>query len=126
MNTKSNLTSRLGEIFVYVIYIIGIGFLGFLFYSLFINETNAILTTLLLNLFLCFILISKILRFKKVSFDHESIYLQNERIPFSEVKSIKKGEIIILKDRKEEKIKYNYFFDENFKILKDFYERKNV
>ncbi len=126
MNTKFDLTSRLGKLFVYGIYTMGIGFLGFFFYSLFIQETSAILVTLFMNLFLYFGLISKTLRLKKVTFDQDSIYLENEKIPFSEVKSIKEGEIIIFKDKNEEKIKYNYFFGENFKTLKYFYNAKNV
>ena len=98
MQTNYKLTSTLGEIFVYVIYIIGIGFIGFLIYSVIIKDTSGILTCLLLILFFYFAFIIKILKFKNVTFDNKSIYLKDENISLKEVKSIKLGEIIFKKN----------------------------
>jgi hypothetical protein len=125
MQTNYKLTSTLGEIFVYVVYIIGIGFFGFLIYSIMINEMSAILTCLVLNIFLYFAFIKKILKFKKLTFDNKLIYFEDESVSLKEVKSIKLGELIIRKNEKEVKINYNYFYGENYKILKQFYETEN-
>jgi hypothetical protein len=125
MQTNFKLTSTLGEIFVYVIYIIGIGFTGFLIYSVIIKDTSGILTCLLLILFFYFAFITKILKFKNVTFDNKSIYLEDENIPLKEVKNIKLGEIIFQKNGKEVKINYNYFYGENYKKLTEFYETEN-
>ncbi|MES2544468.1 MAG: hypothetical protein V4548_06260 [Bacteroidota bacterium] len=125
MQRNYKLTSYLGEIFVYVIYIIGIGFTGYLIYSIIIKDTSGILTCLLLILFFYFAFITKILKFKNVSFDNKSIYLEDENISLKEVKSIKRGEIIFQKNGKEVKINYNYFYGENYKMLTEFYETEN-
>lgn len=125
MQINYKLTSTLGEIFVYVVYIIGIGFTGFLIYSIIIKDTSAILTCLLLILFFYFAFITKILKFKNVTFDNKSIYLEDDIISLKEVKSIKLGEIIFQKNGKEVKINYNYFYGENYKILTEFYESEN-
>jgi hypothetical protein len=125
VSNKYSLTSTLGEVFVCVIYIIGSGFLGFLIYSVVINEMSAILTCLALNIFLYFIFIKKILKFKKITFDTKSIYLDDECISLKQVKNIKIGELIIRKNEKEIKINYNYFYSENFRMLKEFYEAEN-
>jgi hypothetical protein len=124
MQTNYKLTSTLGEIFVYAIYIIGIGFTGFLIYSVIIKDTSGILTCLLLILFFYFAFITKILKFKNVTFDNKSIYLEDENISLKEVKSIKPGEIIFQKNGKEVKINYNYFYGENYKMLTEFYENE--
>lgn len=125
MTTNYNLTSTLGEIFVFAVYIIGIGFFGFLIYSIITNEISAILTCLTLNIFLYFAFIKKILKFKKLTFDNKSIYFEDERVSLKEVKSIKLGEIIFYKNGKEVKINYNYFYGENYKMLIEFYETEN-
>jgi hypothetical protein len=124
MQTNYKLTSTLGEIFIYAIYIIGIGFTGFLIYSVIIKDTSGILTCLLLILFFYFAFITKILKFKNVTFDNKSIYLEDENISLKEVKSIKPGEIIFQKNGKEVKINYNYFYGENYKMLTEFYENE--
>jgi hypothetical protein len=125
MQTNYKLTSILGEIFIYVINIIGIGFAGFLIYSITIKDTSAILICLLLILFFYFAFISEILKFKNVTFDNKSIYLDGENISLKEVKSIRLGEIIFQKNGKEVKINYNYFYGENYKMLTEFYETEN-
>jgi uncharacterized membrane protein len=125
MQTNYRLTSTLGEIFVYVVYIIGIGFLGFLIYSIIINEMSSILTCLALNIFLYFVFIKKILKFKNLTFDNKYIHLDDESISLKQIKRIKPGELIILKNEKEVKINYNYFYGENYKVLKQFYETEN-
>ena len=125
MQTNYKLTSTLGEIFVYAIYLIGIGFTGFLIYSVIIKDTSGILTCLLLILFFYFAFITKILKFKNVTFDNKSIYLEDENISLKEVKSIKLGEIIFRKNGKEVKINYNYFYGENYKKLTEYYETEN-
>ena len=122
---KYNLTSTVGEVFVYVIYIIGIGFLGFLIYSVIINETGAILTCLGLNIFWYFAFIKKILKFKKITFDAKSIYLENECISLKQVKSIEIGELTIQKNEEEVTTNYNYFYSENLKMLEEFHEAEN-
>ncbi len=125
MATNYNLTSTLGEIFVFVVYIIGIVFFGFLIYSIVTNEISAILTCLALNIFLYFAFIKKIQKFKKLTFDNKSIYFEDESVSLKEVKSIKLGEIIFHKNGKEVKINYNYFYGENYKMLTEFYETEN-
>ena len=125
MATKYNLTSTLGEIFVFVVYIIGIGFLGFLIYSIITNEISAILTCLALNIFLYFAFIKKIIKFKKLTFDNKSIYFEDKSVSLKEVKSIKLGKIIFQENGKEVKINYNYFYGENYKMLTEFYETEN-
>lgn len=67
----------------------------------------------------------KILKFKNVTFDNKSIYLEDENISLKEVKSIKLGEIIFQKNGKVVKINYNYFYGENYKMLTEFYETEN-
>ena len=104
MQTNYRLTSTLGEIFVYVVYIIGIGFLGFLIYSIIINEMSSILTCLALNILLYFVFIKKILKFKNLTFDNKYIHLDDESISLKQIKRIKPGELIILKNEKEVKI----------------------
>ena len=125
MQTNYRLTSTLGEIFVYVVYIIGIGFLGFLIYSIIINEMSSILTCLALNIFLYFVFIKKILKFRNLTFDNKYIHLDDESISLKQIKRIKPGELIILKNEKEVKINYNCFYGENYKVLKQFYETEN-
>jgi hypothetical protein len=125
MATRYNLTSTLGEIFVFVVYIIGIVFFGFLIYSIITNEISAILTCLALNIFLYFAFIKKIIKFKKLTFDNKSIYFEDKSVSLKEVKSIKLGEIIFHENGKEVKINYNYFYGENYKMLTEFYETEN-
>ena len=104
MQTNYRLTSTLGEIFVYVVYIIGIGFLGFLIYSIIINEMSSILTCLALNILLYFVFIKKILKFRKLTFDNKYFHLDDESISLKQINRIKPGELIILKNEKEVKI----------------------
>ena len=122
---KDNLASTLGEVFVYVVYIIGIGFLGFLIYSVIINKIGAILTCVGMNIFWYFAFIKKILKFKKITFDAKSIYLDNECISLKQVKSIEIGELTIQKNEEEVRANYNYFYSENLKMLEEFYEAEN-
>ena len=125
MQTNYKLSSTLGEIFVYVIYMIGIGFVGFLIYSIIIKDTSGVFICSLLILFLYFALITKIVKFKNVTFDNKAIYIEDENISLKEIKKIKNGEIMILRNGKEVKINYNYFYETNYKILIEFYEAEN-
>lgn len=119
---KYNLSSSLGQISVYIIYIMGIELLGFLTYSIIVNNIDGTIACLLFIVFFYFAFLRKVLKFKKITFDSKSIYIGDECISLRDVESLQTGEIILQKNGNQEKIIYNSFFCDNLKILKGFYE----
>lgn len=119
---KYKLTTTLGEIFKYNGYIIGIGFLGFLIYTVTIKDIAGIFTCLLLILFLYVKFISKFIKFKNITFDDKSIYVEDDIISLKEINHIEKGKIVVGKNGKEKKYFYNYFYGTNYEVLMKFYK----
>jgi len=66
--------------------------------------------------------ISKFIKFKNITFDDKSIYVEDDIISLKEINHIEKGKIVIAKNGKEEKYFYNYFYGTNYEVLMKFYK----
>ena len=119
---KYQLTTSISLIFVYVTYIIGIGFLSFLAYSFFTKGTEGIIVCTILCLFIYIAFIRKFLRFNNVSFDSKCIYIEDKIIYLKNIDKIEKGKIIFSENGISEKVYFNYFYGKNHKLLTDFFE----
>ncbi len=119
---KYQLTTSISLIFVYVTYIIGIGFLSFLAYNFFTKDTEGIIVCAILCVFLYIAFIRKFLRFNNVNFDSKFIYVGDKIINLKNIDKIEKGKIIFSENGISEKVYYNYFYGKNHKLLTDFFE----
>ncbi|WP_428231928.1 hypothetical protein [Flavobacterium sp.] len=123
MKTKLNLTSELGNIFIYVTIIFGVGILFFLTYSIIILAIPAIIICIGIEISFYIKFYRPFLKFKNVFFDDEFIYFDNQSIPLKSIIEIEKGKIIYIKEGEdlENELYYNSFYSTNFEILENFY-----
>jgi uncharacterized membrane protein len=124
MTEKYKLTTTLSTLFVYVINIIGIGFISFLIYSIITWDVIAIFIFSIFILLLYLKFYRSFIRFKDVNFDSEFIYIDDEIISFKDVTEIKRGKITYLKNGIKNNVYYNYFYGINYKQLNDFHSEK--
>ena len=125
---RNKLSSYLGDIFVYVLYLIGVVILGMLIYNLINLDTSGIYASLFFLLFYILIFGRKIVRFKKVYFDKKYIYINKfGKIDFQKIIRIESKKIEFLHKEKEQLVYFNYFFpSKNYSILRKYIEEATL
>lgn len=121
---KYELTTFLSEAFKYIVYVIGIGFIGFMTYCLIIRDLNGSLVCLFLILFWYLASIRKIRKFENITFDSKNIYIENQSFSLKEIKQIEKGKIVLEKNGKEENHFWNHFYGKNYSLLKTYHKNE--
>jgi hypothetical protein len=122
---KYKLNNEIGFLYNLVFKIIFIGSLGFLIYSILIQEISAFFFCVIFSLF-TFFLIQRFKKFKTIEFDEKNIYFDDIKIDLKDIEKIGIGKIIFKINLEEEPINFFYspLFDNNFNLLKTFHQKQ--
>ncbi len=108
----------------YVITIIGVGFSGFLIYSIITQDNVGIIVCSILVVFSYLFSIRKLKRFKEIEFDEQNIYFDETKISLKKIIDIKFGKIVFEQDSKESYILFGFVpFSNSFNLLKEFHKK---
>ncbi|SNR24277.1 hypothetical protein SAMN04487979_101306 [Flavobacterium sp. ov086] len=122
---KHKLNHEISFLYRLVFKIIFIGSLGFLIYSILIQEVSAIISCVLLSSW-GFFLNRRFKKFKTIEFDENAIYFDDIKIDLKNIEKIGMGKIIFKATLEEKPINFFYspLFDSNFNLLKTFIKNK--
>ncbi len=122
---KYKLNSGISTLNQYLITIIGIGFLGFLIYSIITKDIAGTIVCSILVIFSYLFFIRKIKRFKEIEFDEQNIYFDETKIPYEDIIDIKFGKIVFKENSNKSYVMFGFFpFSSSFSLLNDFYKNK--
>lgn len=122
---KYKLNGGISTLNKYFCAIIGIGFLGFLIYSIITEDISGIIVCSILVLFSYFFFIRKIKKFKEIEFDEQNVYFDEIKIPYEDIIDIKFGKIVFNQASRQSYILFGFVpFSDGFKLLKDFHNNK--
>ncbi|WP_143155003.1 hypothetical protein [Flavobacterium chilense] len=122
---KYKLNHELSFLYNLVFKIIFTGSIGFLIYSILIQEISTFFFCSAFSLFL-FFLIQRFKRFKIIEFDENAIYFDDIKIDVKDIEKIGIGKITFKMNLKEEPISFFYspLFENNLNLLKKFHQEK--
>ncbi|PIF32262.1 hypothetical protein CLU81_2784 [Flavobacterium sp. 9] len=122
---KYKLNHEISFLYRLVFKIIFIGSLGFVIYSILIEEVSAIISCVLLSSW-GFFLNKRFKRFKTIEFDENAIYFDDIKIDLKNIEKIGMGKIIFKATLEEKPINFFYspLFDSNFNLLKTFHQKQ--
>ncbi len=122
---KYKLNSGISTLNQYLITIIGIGFLGFLIYSIITKDIAGTIVCSIHVIFSYLFFIRKIKRFKEIEFDEQNIYFDETKIPYEDIIDIKFGKIVFKENSNKSYVMFGFFpFSSSFSLLNDFYKNK--
>lgn len=117
----TKLSSFVGDVFVILAYLFPIAVLGTFTYSIIVADTSGMIASLF---FLGFFIITygrEIIKFKKIYFDEEYIYIDGyDKISFCKVKAIGEKTVKFFHTSKIQTVYFNYYFlpSKNIQTLK--------
>ena len=122
---KHKLNNGVSTLYQYVFSIIGIGYFGFLIYTIITQDIIGIIICSIFVLFAYLFFILKIKKIKEIEFDEHYVYFDETKISYKDIVDIKFGKIVFKVNDGEKVILFGFIpFSNRFNLLKDFYNNK--